>query len=115
MNNNFACKGNINFLEEFPIFYFNCSIDSSDKKKLLKKIKINYENKNEPFNLDVKGNLNILNNKINFEYIKLRNGYKASEEDLKYFKSIFESTIFDQKFMQMFKISKIRKFILEIS
>ena len=114
-NSNFSCKSNINLFEEFPIFYFDCSIDSLDKKKLLKKIGIKYENKNEPFNLEVKGNLNVLNNKVNFEHVKLRDGYKATEEDLKYFKSIFESIIFDQKFIQMFEISKIKKFILEIS
>ena len=111
----FTCKNNLNLFEDFPIFYFNCSIDTSDKKKLLKKIKIEYKNKREPFYLEVKGNLNVLNNKVNFEDIKLRSGYKASEDDLKYFKSTFESIIFDQTFIQMFKVSKIKKFILEIS
>ena len=111
----FTCKNNLNLFEDFPIFYFNCSIDTSDKKKLLKKIKIKYKNKHEPFHLEVKGNLNVLNNKVNFEDIKLRSGYKASEDDLKYFKSTFESIIFDQTFIQMFKVSKIKKFILEIS
>ena len=53
--------------------------------------------------------------KKNFENIKLRSGCEASEEDLKYFKSTFESIIFDQTFFKMFKISKIRKFVLEIS
>ena len=111
----FTCENNLNLFEDFPIFYFNCSIDTSDKKKLLKKIKIEYKNKREPFYLEVKGNLNVLNNKVNFEDIKLRSGYKASEDDLKYFKSTFESIIFDQTFIQMFKVSKIKKFILEIS
>ena len=111
----FTCENNLNLFEDFPIFYFNCSIDTSDKKKLLKKIKIEYKNKREPFHLEVKGNLNVLNNKVNFEDIKLRSGYKASEDDLKYFKSTFESIIFDQTFIQMFKVSKIKKFILEIS
>lgn len=114
-NSTFTCKNNINLFDDFPIFYFNCLINTPDKKKLLKKIKINYKNKDEPFHLEINGNLNVLNNKVNFENIKLRSGYKASEEDLKYFKSTFESIIFDQTFIQMFKISKIKKFILEIS
>ena len=114
-NSTFTCKNNINLFDDFPIFYFNCSINTPDKKKLLKKIKIKHKNKDEPFHLEINGNLNVLNNKVNFENIKLRSGYKASEEDLKYFKSTFESIIFDQTFIQMFKISKIKKFILEIS
>ena len=114
-NSIFTCRNNINLFEEFPIFYFNCSINSSDKKKLLKKIKVRYKDKDKPFHLKVQGNLNVLNNKVNFENITLRGGYKASEEDLKYFKSTFESIIFDQTFFKMFKISKIRKFVLEIS
>ena len=35
-DNYFECSGNINLLKEFPILYFNCSILSNDKKKLLK-------------------------------------------------------------------------------
>ena len=114
-NSTFICKNDINLFEDFPIFYFNCSISTSDKRKLFKKINIKYKNKDKPFHLEVKGNLNVLNNKVNFENIKLRSGYEASEEDLKYFKSTFESIIFDQTFFKMFKISKIRKFVLEIS
>ena len=36
-----VCTSEVNLLEEFPILYFNCTINSSDKKKLLKKIEIN--------------------------------------------------------------------------
>ena len=32
------CDGNINLLEEYPVLYFNCSITSKDKKKIIKKI-----------------------------------------------------------------------------
>ena len=41
-------QGDINLLEEYPILYFDCSVISKDKKKLLKnfqlniKIKMNY-------------------------------------------------------------------------
>ena len=63
----------MNFLEEYPIIFFKCNLNSPDKRNLLKKIKINYKPKNEPLNLDIEGNLNILNNKINIDFIKTNN------------------------------------------
>ena len=84
------CEKNVNFLEEYPIIFFKCNLNSPDKRNLLKKIKINYKPKNEPLNLDFEGNVNILNNKINFDFIKTNNSYKATNEDLEYFKLTFE-------------------------
>ena len=55
-------------------------------KKALKKFDIKYKFKNEPLNIDVKGNLNILNNKINFESIKINQDYIATKEDLGFLK-----------------------------
>ena len=43
------------------------------------------------------------------------NNYKASKEDLKFFKSKFESNLLDSGFMNMFILSKIKKFIEEIN
>ena len=43
--------------------------------------------------LDIRGNLNILKNKIGFDYIRMNNSYNATEEDLKYFKSTFENIL----------------------
>ena len=113
-NSNFICQKNINLLDEYPILYFNCTIYSPDIKKLLKIINIKYKNKKENFSLNFNGNINILSNKINFESIKTDN-YIANEEDLKYFKTSFENILFDEKFIDIFDISKIRKFVLEIS
>ena len=58
--------------------------------------------------------INILSNKINFEKIKTDN-FIANEEDLEYFKTTFETILFDKKFIDIFVLSKIRKFISEIS
>ena len=74
-----------------------------------------YKKKNESFYLDMKGNLNILNNKISFDHVRMNNVYNATEEDLKYFKSTFERILFDDNFLNIFNLSKIRKFVLEIS
>ena len=105
----------MNLLEEYPILYFDCSITSKDKQKFLKKLSIKYKNKNELLKLNVKGNVNILNNKVNLENITMNQNYKATKEDLDYFKQSFETTLFDQGFKNIFSLEKIRKFILEIS
>ena len=68
-----------------------------------------------PFQLKTSGYLNILNNKINFINIFLDQNYKASKEDLNYFKKSFETIIFNQNFLNIFDIKKIKNFILEIS
>ena len=110
-----SCQNSVNLLDEYPIIYFDCSIDSPDKKKLLKKIGIKYNNKDETLNIITQGNLNILNKKINFDNIKANKTYVATSEDLEYFKKVFEKTIFDKNFKDIFNLSKVRKFIFEIS
>ena len=109
------CFGSVNFLEEYPLLFFDCFIKLDDKQKFLKKLSIKDKNKNEVFDLKVKGNLNILNRKINFKNISLNDSYKASKEDLKYFKDIFEKILFDKNFLEIFNFKKIREFIIEIS
>ena len=87
---------------------------SCDKKKLLKKLKINYKTEKETLNLKIKGSLNLLNNKINIDFIETDENYKLADKDLKNFKKLFESIIFDEKFFQIFDLSKIRRFISKI-
>ena len=41
--------------------------------------------------------------------------YKASKEDLNYFKQSFENILFDEDFLSIFNYKKIKEFILEIS
>ena len=69
---------------------------------------IKSSSKDGPLNLVFKGNLNVLNNKINFDEIKMNKNYNASLDDLKYFKNIYENIIFDDNFINMFDLSKIR-------
>ena len=113
--NFFSCDGDINLLEEYPILYFDCSITSNDKKKLLNKLSIKYKNKNELFKLNVIGNINVLNNKINFKKIIMNKDYEASKEDLNYYKQSFESILFDKDFISIFNLDNIKDFILEVS
>ena len=112
--NFFKCKGSINLLEEYPILYFNCKISSNDKKQLLKEFSIRYRNSSEPLEVNAKGNINILNNKINFNNISMKN-YEASKEDLNYFKQSFQNIVFNKGFVNIFDLKKIKEFILDIS
>ena len=45
----------------------------------------------------------------------MNNNYKATSEDLKYYKNTFEKILFNKNFLGIFDFSKIREFILEIS
>ncbi len=111
--NFFKCKGDLNFSEKYPILYFDCSALIKDKKKLLKKFLINIKSNDEVSRFKVKGNLNILNKKINFEQIS-SNEKKFPKDDLKYFKNSFENILFDKRFLEIFEIKKIKNYILEV-
>ena len=111
----FECNGDINLLEDYPILFFDCNIFSYDKKKLLKKFSVKTKKKDEHFKLQVKGNLNILSKKINFKKVLLNENYNASKTDLKYFKDTFENILYNENFTKIFKLKKIKEFILEVS
>ena len=42
------------------------------------------------------------------------NNYNAPEEDLKYFKDLFETTVLTKNFQDIFELQKIENFIKEI-
>ncbi len=111
----FQCKGNINLSEEFPLLFFDCSINLNNKKKFLKKFSLETSSNNEDFKIFFSGNLNILNNTINFINISLNKNYKATKEDLNFFKESFELILLKRGFFEMFNTKKIREFILEVS
>ena len=111
----FQCKGSVNLLEEFPLLFFDCSIFSESKQDFLKIFNINNKKDNKTFTLNATGNLGILNKKINFKNISIDENYKASSEDLNYFKSKFENILFNDNFVRIFNFKKIKEFILEIS
>ena len=113
--NSFNCEGQSNLIEEYPVLYFNCLIISKDKKDLLNEFLINYKNKNELLNLNVQGSLNLLKNRINFTNIQMNKNYKATEEDLNYFKAIFERIFLNKDLFGNFNLKKIKEFILEVS
>ena len=109
----FKCEGDLNILAEYPLLYFDCFILINDKKKLLKKFSIISKSSNDILEYKVKGNLNILNKKINFDQILL-NEIKLPKEDLKYLKNSFETILFNESFLEIFEMKKIKNYILEI-
>ncbi len=114
-NSSINCDGNINFLEEYPILFFECHVKSDNKKGFLRKFSVKTKSKNEIFELKIKGNLSLLNGKINFKNISMNDSYNASKEDLKYFKIAFENILFDEDFLKIFDLKKVKDFITEIS
>ena len=111
--NFFKCEGNLNIFEEYPLLYFDCSILINDKKKLFKKFSINKKSNKDILRLKLKGNLNILNKKVKFDRIS-SNEKNSSKEDLKFFKNSFENILFDESFLEIFEIKKIKNFVIEI-
>ena len=109
-----SCKCDSLLTDIYPRLNFVCFFNFKDKKKLFKKFSISKRINNNVLNFDIEGNLNILNNKINFKKINNNNGYSATKEDLKYFKEEFEDILFNKNFFNIFKKNKIKKFILEI-
>ncbi len=112
-NSLFKCEGDLNILEEYPLLFFDCSLVTNDKKKLLKKFSINIKSSNSTLKLKAKGSLNILSKKINFYRISL-NEKKIPKEDLKYLKNSFETILFNKSFLEIFETKKIKKYILDI-
>ena len=98
-----------------PIIFFDCLINSKNKHSLLKKFNINKKRDTKSLNIYAKGSLTILNNKINFKNIKVNEKYKASNEDLKFFKEMFENILLENGLIKIFDSKQIKKFILEIS
>ncbi len=113
--NNFICNSEINLLDDFPIYYFNCTIDSPNLNELLKKIRIDDNIYNEAIKLKIEGNFNIFKNKVNFDNIEINENYKANLEELKYYKKSFQNIFFKDNYLDLFNLEKIRNFILEIS
>ena len=109
------CDGDINFLEEYPLLYFDCNLNTDNKGEFLKKLSVRTKNKNEILELKVKGNLNVLNKKVNFKSILMNENYRSSKEDLEYFKSTFENILFNESLLEIFNLKKIKRFITEIS
>ena len=109
-----SCKGDSLLIDEYPRLNFFCLFNLKDKKKLFKKFSIPKNINTDPVNLNIEGSLNLLNRKINFKKINIGKSYIANEADIKYFKETFESILFDDSFFNIFRMNKIKEFILAV-
>ena len=108
------CNGESRLIDEYPRLDFKCLINLDDKKKIFKKfLKLKNVN-NKILNMNIEGSINLINKKIKFKNININENYLANEEDMKFFKEVFERTLFDEGFFMIFNKSKIKAFILEI-
>ena len=103
----------MNLIDEDSILILKCQITSEDEKNFLRSFLKNYNGKNEALNLEIKANLNLIQKKINF-LIVTNNTYEASEEDLKFFKEIFETTFLEDNLLDIFNTKKINNFLENI-
>ena len=109
-----SCKGDSLLIDEYPRLNFFCLFDLKDKKKLFKQFSITKNINKDPRNLSIEGSLNLLNRKINFKNINIDDSYIANEVDMKYFKETFERILFDEGFFSIFRMDKIKKFLIEV-
>jgi len=109
------CKGESSLIEEYPRLNFDCLFNLRDKKKFFKKFSLKDNFNLDPMDLNIIGSLNLINKKINFQKIKIGKNYTANEEDTKYFKETFENILFDDGFFNMFKMNKIKTFLLALN
>jgi len=109
-----VCKGEINLIDEFPRVDFICNLKISNKKKFFKQFSIKKNFEKDNLHLYYEGSLNLISKKINFRKIELDGNLKDKNEDLKYFKDIFERILFNENFFGIFKEKKIKELILEI-
>ncbi len=108
------CNGDIFLGEEYPRLNFNCKINFNDRKKFIKYFSLSNTINESKYKLTANGSINILNNKINFTKINLNENYIAKEEELNYFKKLFEKFLFDEGFVDIFEKRKIESFLKEI-
>ena len=45
----------------------------------------------------------------------MNDNYEASKEDLRYFKETFENVFFDNNYIEILNLKKVKEFIIEIS
>ena len=115
LDDKIKCFNKINLIEKFPVLFFNCTLETQNRKKIYKKLKIDIDQNTNPLNLNVNGRLNIFMKRVYFESIKANKTFEASNEDLKYFKENFEQIILNESSMGIFDLNKFRKFIIQIS
>jgi len=108
------CKGESLITEEYPRLNFNCTFYISDKKKFLKTFSISRKFDKDPLKLKVVGSLNLYNKKINLKKISSNKNYIVNEEDMNFYKEVFENILLKESFFKIFKKEKIKDFLIKV-
>tara|TARA_Y100000816_G_C26095982_1_gene580048 strand:- start:858 stop:2261 length:1404 start_codon:yes stop_codon:yes gene_type:complete len=108
------CNGESLLIAEYPRLNFICLFSLKDTNEIKKVFSIPRKINLEPVDINVEGSINILNNKIVFKNIRNSEGYVANEDDIKYFQKVFEQTLLNKSFFEIFKTLKIKEFFLTI-
>ncbi len=97
-------------------FDFDLSFNLKDKSKILKDFKVKRNDKlsKEPINIDVVGTLNLSSRKIYFKKIIINKNNEAKEEELLFYKEIFENELIKDDLSGVFNLSKITVFLEKI-
>ena len=82
---------------------------------MLKKIGLRSNLKNKEISIKITGNLNLINQKINFDSIIMNKKNRLNEETLNIIKLLSRIYFLTKTFLKIFDLKKIKKFILEIS
>ena len=106
------CNTESLLIEEYPRLYFQCNLNILDLREFNKFFSISNKLIQKPINLYLKGSINVLRKKINFENIEINQiNYSASEEDKIYFKKNFEAILLTEGIFNIFKKQKIKSFV----
>ncbi len=97
-------------------FDFDLSLNFKDKTKILKEFKVKNNNRlsKEPINIDVIGTLNLSSRKIYFKKIIIDKINESKEEELLFYKEIFEKELINENLTGIFNFSKIKDFLEKI-
>ena len=113
--------GNVNFsglisdYDDFKNLNFKILFNFKDRKVLTKKFKLKNNEKNNPLNIEVLGNLNLSARKINFNKINVNGKILKNKEDIKYIKDNFESKLIYKDLIGIFDLKNIKNFVNAIN
>ena len=75
---------------------------------------ISKKKENKPLKLNLDGSINLKSNKLNINKINVNDSYYYKKNEINFYKEIFEETVINNDFLNIFNKNKIRSFIMKI-
>jgi hypothetical protein len=98
----------------YPRLRFKLIFSVTDWDKFIKQFSKTVEDREKMQKLLVKGSINLISSKINFDLIKLNDSYEFNDEELVYFKKNFEEIVISDSLKDSLNKKKLKNFINEI-